>query len=341
MDSIEKVNKLRLIADRKIQPDKSFIFQCLQERDHIVQEWAIVCSTVLKEKDEVKKELRSLFNKEIHHDIKFYVLRALSTLGVYLDIMTIFQTLDLSVTLDQKNLIYIILIDYPQKKQILKYLDERIKKIENVEEQNLIKKVIPHIMVNGMMNREIEKQYIKETYPEIYSATAEAKMEKIIKERFEEKAQQQLIIDENEVDIDELPEKVMKEIEEENYIQDLLFVNNRKIISKTVIIRDIVQAREYGKKNSCCEICGIGSIRLDVHHIKPLKYGGEDTIENMISVCPNCHRRFHDAKIIATKNKQFYKLNYKNLEAPVPFDINRDRKEKYNQINAFFNREFS
>lgn len=35
---------------------------------------------------------------------------------------------------------------------------------------------------------------------------------------------------------------------------------------------------------------------LEVHHIKSLSEGGEDTIENTIAVCPNCHRALHFSK---------------------------------------------
>jgi 5-methylcytosine-specific restriction endonuclease McrA len=34
---------------------------------------------------------------------------------------------------------------------------------------------------------------------------------------------------------------------------------------------------------------------LEVHHKKPLAEGGEDTIENAIALCPNCHRKAHYA----------------------------------------------
>ncbi|MHB1651502.1 MAG: HNH endonuclease [Desulfitobacteriaceae bacterium] len=36
---------------------------------------------------------------------------------------------------------------------------------------------------------------------------------------------------------------------------------------------------------------------LEVHHIKALSDGGEDTIENTVAVCPNCHRKYHYGKI--------------------------------------------
>lgn len=38
-----------------------------------------------------------------------------------------------------------------------------------------------------------------------------------------------------------------------------------------------------------------GSPYLEVHHLTPLSIGGEDTIENTIALCPNCHRKSHYA----------------------------------------------
>lgn len=32
---------------------------------------------------------------------------------------------------------------------------------------------------------------------------------------------------------------------------------------------------------------------LEVHHIKPLAEGGDDTVENAMALCPNCHRHAH------------------------------------------------
>lgn len=36
-----------------------------------------------------------------------------------------------------------------------------------------------------------------------------------------------------------------------------------------------------------------GAPYLEVHHRKQLAHGGEDTVENAIAVCPNCHRELH------------------------------------------------
>lgn len=32
---------------------------------------------------------------------------------------------------------------------------------------------------------------------------------------------------------------------------------------------------------------------LEVHHILPLAAGGKDTLDNVVAVCPNCHRKAH------------------------------------------------
>jgi 5-methylcytosine-specific restriction protein A len=36
-----------------------------------------------------------------------------------------------------------------------------------------------------------------------------------------------------------------------------------------------------------------GSPFLEVHHVRRLADGGEDTVENAVAICPNCHRELH------------------------------------------------
>ncbi len=44
-----------------------------------------------------------------------------------------------------------------------------------------------------------------------------------------------------------------------------------------------------------------GSLYLEVHHRKLLSLGGEDTVENAIALCPNCHREMHFGQPSAPK----------------------------------------
>ncbi len=56
------------------------------------------------------------------------------------------------------------------------------------------------------------------------------------------------------------------------------------------------------RANGICERCkgkapfirkSDGTPYLEVHHQKPLAENGEDTIENALALCPNCHREVH------------------------------------------------
>lgn len=80
----------------------------------------------------------------------------------------------------------------------------------------------------------------------------------------------------------------------------------RKIVSQFVFQRNpYVVAEVLERANGICEKCGKrapflkdidGSPFLEVHHIIPLAEGGNDTIENAIALCPNCHRHAHYGK---------------------------------------------
>jgi|GEM_PF-2406471 len=59
------------------------------------------------------------------------------------------------------------------------------------------------------------------------------------------------------------------------------------------------------RASGICEGCGCnapfirasdGTPYLEVHHVLPLAEGGDDTVENAIALCPNCHRRKHFGK---------------------------------------------
>ncbi len=42
---------------------------------------------------------------------------------------------------------------------------------------------------------------------------------------------------------------------------------------------------------AACLNCGWDKDVTDVHHITPRSEGGTDAIENLVVLCPNCHRR--------------------------------------------------
>jgi 5-methylcytosine-specific restriction enzyme A len=63
-----------------------------------------------------------------------------------------------------------------------------------------------------------------------------------------------------------------------------------------------VVAEVLQRAQGYCEACGYqapflrasdGTPYLEVHHIIPLAEQGEDTVENAVALCPNCHREVH------------------------------------------------
>jgi 5-methylcytosine-specific restriction enzyme A len=71
----------------------------------------------------------------------------------------------------------------------------------------------------------------------------------------------------------------------------LSFVRNPDVVAE-------VRFRAKGKCEGCNKNAPFlrrkdGKPYLEVHHVKQLADGGEDTVENAIALCPNCHRERH------------------------------------------------
>lgn len=53
----------------------------------------------------------------------------------------------------------------------------------------------------------------------------------------------------------------------------------------------------YGKYSGKCKICGWKEGRCDIHHIVERKDGGTNDITNLVLLCPNHHRLWHEGKL--------------------------------------------
>lgn len=88
-------------------------------------------------------------------------------------------------------------------------------------------------------------------------------------------------------------------------IKDLDNASIKDLSSRTV-------AKILKRANIGCSMCGWDEAALDLHHIVERKHGGLDTMENLIAICPNCHRKAHSKKY--TKEQ----LIEKNLSIAFP-----------------------
>ena len=117
--------------------------------------------------------------------------------------------------------------------------------------------------------------------------------------------------------------KTIQEIKE-------LAIEKSKLNEKKNLVRKVstynyersLVIREYVKElaNGICQLCDNkapfevkGKPFLHVHHIEYLSRGGEDTIENAIAVCPNCHAKIHQLELIEDKEKLLRKVQERNL----------------------------
>lgn len=76
-------------------------------------------------------------------------------------------------------------------------------------------------------------------------------------------------------------------------------LNSIKQLSKRTITKVLSRAKAE------CIICGWNKATCDIHHIKPKKFGGSDKNDNLVIVCPNCHREIHAG--VCEKDESFLK----------------------------------
>ena len=70
---------------------------------------------------------------------------------------------------------------------------------------------------------------------------------------------------------------------------------------------EIVAGYAKQRANGICQLCGLpapfrdreGEPFLEIHHIIPRNEGGQDAVENVVALCPNCHRKMHVLNIPA------------------------------------------
>lgn len=70
-----------------------------------------------------------------------------------------------------------------------------------------------------------------------------------------------------------------------------VFVRNADVIEERLYLANGVC--DTDPKHATFTSAKDGTPYLEVHHIRQLADGGEDTVENTIALCPNCHREKH------------------------------------------------
>jgi 5-methylcytosine-specific restriction protein A len=155
--------------------------------------------------------------------------------------------------------------------------------------------VIAYCIIPGFTNIRIDRKKRKDggfTFTFLLEAVGFSNTEKVVREEFQ-KQEEQLA----EESIDRLYNRAKGKSSRKR--------KTEKTTTTTVYDRDpeisaYVKKRAEGK----CDLCGKdapfkdkkGYPYLEEHHVIRLADGGEDTINNAVALCPNCHREVHIVK---------------------------------------------
>ena len=97
-----------------------------------------------------------------------------------------------------------------------------------------------------------------------------------------------------------MTKKTLKELEELYKQREKVSKKSTKIVNnynRSLIVKEIALKKAQGICQLCEEQAPFfdknNSPFLEVHHIVPLSEGGEDSTENVVALCPNCHRKIH------------------------------------------------
>lgn len=99
-----------------------------------------------------------------------------------------------------------------------------------------------------------------------------------------------------ELPLKELKKKISKKRQKDSRFSGAYYVT-RKVYPQDEYVKEYVRRRANGK----CELCGktapfldpSGTPFLEWHHIVWRSRKGENSIENTVMLCPNCHRKMH------------------------------------------------
>jgi 5-methylcytosine-specific restriction enzyme A len=89
-------------------------------------------------------------------------------------------------------------------------------------------------------------------------------------------------------------------------------VSNRYV--RNEYVTELVKRKATGKCQLCSQPAPFNDRKnnpyLEVHHVTWLSNDGEDTVENTVALCPNCHRKMHVLNLEKDKEYLLKRANY-------------------------------
>lgn len=185
-----------------------------------------------------------------------------------------------------------------QKEVYLHSDDEKTKECINLIELKKLRKLVIPLSVGNLIKISDGTPYKPRSRPGGWSPVnvVPSELMEAVSSSLEETLQNELI------------EQVVKSLNDSSEKRQERLRNASKkpeviqIISKGFKRNPDVIAEVLERAKGVCERCGSeapffrktdNSPYLEVHHQLPLAKGGEDTVQNSVALCPNCHREVH------------------------------------------------
>lgn len=126
--------------------------------------------------------------------------------------------------------------------------------------------------------------------------------------------------------LQELKPEMLEFLEEIGYQFDLTLINSVVISSKMRrSVSGTTQKKIYKKFNNQCAECGADE-DLNLHHVIPIKDGGDNSEGNLILLCAVCHQKKHSPDTIYGQEPQSrYQPSYTDTDTDTNTDPNPDR----------------
>ena len=75
-----------------------------------------------------------------------------------------------------------------------------------------------------------------------------------------------------------------------------------------------VKAAVLSRDNYTCQICGEKDSKLEVHHIQFRSKGGSNMMDNLVTLCRDCHKQIHSGELVFDKKiKSFKHASHMNI----------------------------
>lgn len=120
----------------------------------------------------------------------------------------------------------------------------------------------------------------------------------------------------------ELSDEKLERLVENNAGPASSRVAGRKVYARSEYVAEFARRRAQGHCELCLEKAPFndsgGSPYLECHHIVWLARGGEDTPENTVALCPNCHRKMHVLNLLSDRRRLIRQANRRSIAGLTP-----------------------